>query len=118
MNESGFKNLLSSVSGSVTVWTDFVPEKRPLPAIAYTHITNSGERLLKGSRYGLRDTWRVMVVAKTRSEYKAIIDAIKDLDNTSSEDFKNIFVISDGGIPSQPEDKAKVAYIDLRTYDA
>ena len=115
MNTIGFTKLLE---GKVNrVYADFVPEKKTLPAVAYSHLSNGGSRLLKGSRTGLFDTWRVMIVCKTRTECDALLLTLSELDNTKSADFMNVFVIADGGIQAQPEDKTRTAFIDIKTYD-
>jgi len=116
MNRIGMKNLLSAVVDEA-VWIDFVPEKKTIPAVTYTHLANGGIRKLKGSRAGLWDTWRVLAVGNNRTESDAILAKLKTLDNTDNADFKSVFILADGDIPAQPEDKEFRAFVDLKTYD-
>ena len=115
MNTTGLKALLKTKHNNI--WSDFIPERKPLPAIAYSHITSGGSRLLKGTRTGLFDTWRILVVAKTSLECQNIITALKTLDNTNDDNFKNIFVVADGKITTDPSDKTRTFFIDIKTYD-
>lgn len=114
MNTIGFTSLLKTKTNNV--YADFVPEKKPLPAVSFTHLANGGSRILKGNRSGLWDTWRVMCIGKNRSESESIAKSIKELDNSKSSDFNNIFVIADGNVTASPEDKTRVSYVDIKTY--
>lgn len=115
MDIVGLTTLLKTKTTS-TVYADFIPEGKELPAVSFTHIANGGSRILKGHRTGLWDTWRVLIVGKNRSEIKSIADQIKTVDNASSDDFQRIFVMSDGGIPALPDDKTRTSFVDIKTY--
>ena len=114
MNTIGFATLLKTKTPRV--YADFVPEKKQIPAIAFTHIANGGSRVLKGNRSGLWDTWRILIVGSNRTESEALQKELESLDNTSSPEFKNILVMATGGIPALPDDKTRTAFIDIKTY--
>lgn len=119
MNESAFKNLITStITSDVKVWADFVPEQREKPAISYSHITSGSSRALNGNKINAWDSWRILAVGEfATSQSQELIDELRLMDNTSNDDFKNVFVISEGGIPVLPDDKIKASFIDVRTYD-
>lgn len=114
MNTIGLTALLKTKSPDV--YADFIPEKKPLPSVAFTHISNGGVRLLKGSRSGLWDTWRILIVGKTRKQSEDLQKEILKLDNTSSSDFTNVLVIAEGRVPALPDDKTRTTFVDIKTY--
>ena len=114
MNTIGFTALLKTKA--TRVYADFVPEKKTLPAVSYTHIANGGDRILEGSRSGLWDTWRVMIVGSSRGDSEDLLALIKTLDNTSTAAFPNVLVLADGNITASPDDKIRTAFVDIKTY--
>lgn len=117
MNSTAFRSAILSVV-SVPVWEDFIPEKKPKPAVSYSHISNGGSRVLNGKKVSEWDTWRIVItVDKSNDIRDSIIDQISGLDNTTNPDFKRMFVLNEQKIPSQPEDDFKAAMIDFRVYD-
>ena len=115
MNTIELTKLLKSTTGK-TVYIDFIPEKKPLPAVVYSHIADGFSRVLKGGKSGNWDTWRVLCIGRSRTEIQALKTAIKSLDNTKSDYFSNIFVVAEGNIPARPEDKTRTAFVDIKTY--
>ena len=115
MNIRGVKALL--LTKTTNVWSDFLPEKKPKPAVVFTHIANGGSRGMSGGRERLFDTWRIMVIATSKAQCQTLANSIKQVDNTNDLNFKNIFVLADGSIPSQPDDKTHSFYVDIKTYN-
>lgn len=114
MNRVGFKELIETVANGKKVWIDVVPEKRPLPAFTYSHITGGGSRILSGKRVNQWDTWRVRVIGTDRYQTDAMINDLKGLDNSSSEHFKNVFIDTIQAVPSEPDDKTVSSFVDFR----
>lgn len=115
MNNIGMTALLKTKVNNV--WADFVPEGKPLPAVSFTHVANGADRILKGKKVGEWDTWRVIVQCKNSKDRDTTADLLKELDNTNSIHFKNVFVVSAGNLQAMPNDKLRNAYVDLRTYE-
>ena len=120
MNQAGVVSLIKGVlSSPKSVYADFVPENKSLPAITYSHVGNGFTRIHNGRKTGKWDTWRIRVIGD-RSKYldcQAVRDELLAMDNISTDDFTNCYVIMDGKVPSQPEDETIVYYLDIRTYD-
>lgn len=117
MNRSGFLQLIKSVIIKQVVWPDVVPEGETIPAASYSHIVGGGSRLLDGKKVNEWDTWRVIASGKNRGQCDEIISLLKTLDNTKDNNFKNIFVISEQSVPSEPDDSVFSAFVDFRTFD-
>lgn len=115
MNTVAFKRLLKTKISEV-VYADFVPEGKALPAVAFTHVADGFTRILNGNKSGLWNTWRVMCVGANRAESELLAEKLKELDNTSSTDFQNVFIIAEGNTPASPEDKTRTAFVDIKTY--
>lgn len=114
MNSKGFKALLDTKAERVYI--DFVPEGKTLPAVSFTHVGDASARILNGNKSGGWDTWRVMIIGKNRTQTNEIRDSLLLLDNTTSQHFKNIFVMAEGNIPARPEDATRTAFVDIKTY--
>ena len=114
MNTIGMTALLKTKTARV--YADFVPDGKTLPAVAYTHVSDGFTRVLKGEKSGLWDSWRILIVGNDRAESETLQNLLKELDNTSSVDFKNIFVIAAGNLSAAPEDQTRTAYVDIKTY--
>lgn len=117
MNDIGLSNLVRGVV-DVQVWADFVPEKKPFPAVAYIHIANlPATRLLGGNRDSNSDTWRLSIITENYDDRDIILGQLKTLDNSFSNDFKNVFIISETNEPADPNLEVIRAFIDLKTVD-
>ena len=116
MNGIAFKNLIASVSGTVKVYPDFIPEKNSLPAIQYTHIAEGSSRVLSGNKSGVWNTWRVIAVGNNNAERTALFESLQALDNSKNEDFSNVFIIAQSNLPYTPEDKTRSLFVDIKTY--
>jgi len=117
MNRVGFRALILSVLDNEKVYIDTLPEKKPTPALTYSHITGNASRILSGKRVNSWDTWRVRIIGTDRAKNDAIIDKLMTLDNTNDSNFKNVFVETIQAVPSDPDDKYVSSFIDFRTYD-
>lgn len=121
MNTNGLVSLIkANLSTQTAVYMDFIPEKKSLPAISYSHIANGNIRLQNGNRTGVWDTWRIIIVGN-KSKYTSAqaihSELVKNLDNTSSADFKNSFVIYADKVPMTQDDPTVSYVVDIRTYD-
>ena len=117
MNGVGFGNLIGGVV-FVDVWVDFVPEKKPYPAVTYTHVSNPpSKRLLNGNKDANSDTWRVSVITESYDDRETILAQLKTLDNSFSNDFKNVFIISTHPEPADPNLDLIRAFVDFKTID-
>lgn len=117
MNTIGMNQTLVDVLSEKDVYPDYVPEGVDLPAVAYTHVSNSGGRLVSGVRMGVTDTWRINVVAEDADQLKTFMDKVIGLDNSGNEYFQRIFVLTYRVIPTEPEDDLFYGFVDFRTYD-
>ena len=116
MNKQGIHTLLTKYT-SVKVHADFIPEKAKLPAIVFNHISNIRNRILSGKTNGITDTWRISIVCRTNEESDRITKEVENLDNSSSQDFKNVLVITTNNEPVDPKTKLIRTFIDLKTIE-
>mgnify|MGYP000625086044 CR=1 FL=1 len=118
MNRDGIRALiLDTLNNDIKVYPDYVPERKPLPAITYTHIANNSDRRLDGDKTGGRDSYRIRVISESRSEGDAIIDQLQSMDNTSNDNFKNIFVLTVTDNIADPDDRTFMAFVDIQVFN-
>lgn len=76
----------------VSIYSDFVPENEPMPAISYSNVTYLSGRVLSGRKTRRQTVWRVMLVSNDDDEVESMLGTILTLDNTSNEYFQRVFV--------------------------
>lgn len=116
MNKIGLREHLAKYV-TLSIYPDFVPEKAKLPAIAYTHISNTRNRILDGSVNAKTDTWRISIICNSRAECDTILKQLEALDMSSSIYFKNVLIISVNDEPTDPDYEVIRSFIDLKTID-
>lgn len=117
MNDDIFFGFISAAL-TVKCWSDFVPEKEPLPAVSFIHISSPITRILDGSKTGKYHTWRVSLFANTDAELKGLVNQLESLDNTSNSDYQKVFVLFTKRLPNDSEDqKFFSAIVDIQTYE-
>lgn len=96
MIDDGERELLallkSVLEPTYLVYSDVVPESDNNGAVAITNVANPTSRVLSGKKYGMVSTWRVTVIAPSKSVRQTIGDILETLDNTSNNDFNRVYV--------------------------
>ena len=110
-------SLLKITLGSgITVYTGVIPEGVTKPCVSVSMVSNSDNRVIKGSKYGNSQVYRVTVFAPTEAEIETILDTLETLDNTKSSDFQRIFgqwILTESKQPGQVLSRA---FYDLTLY--
>lgn len=101
---------------SVEVWDSVVPEAEALPAVAVSNVANPSSRTLAGTKTKNMHVYRVSVVAYKQSDLEATMKELEDMDNSSDNNFKNVFtqwVNTEAKLPDEP---VRRAFYDLTLY--
>ena len=109
--------LLKTTLGSgITVYTGTVPEGVDKPCVSVSMVSNSDVRVIKGSKHGNTQVYRVTVFAPLESQIDTILDTLETLDNTVNDDFQRIFgqwILTES---KQPGQVLARAFYDLTLY--
>ena len=109
--------LLKTTLGSgITVYTGTVPEGVDKPCVSVSMVSNSDVRVIKGSKHGNTQVYRVTVFAPLESQIDTILDTLETLDNTKNADFQRIFgqwILTEA---KQPGQVLARAFYDLTVY--
>ena len=109
--------LLKTTLGSgITVYTGTVPEGVDKPCVSVSMVSNSDVRVIKGSKHGNNQVYRVTVFAPLESQIQSILDTLETLDNTVNDDFQRIFgqwILTES---KQPGQVLARAFYDLTLY--
>ena len=109
--------LLKTTLGSgITVYTGTVPEGVDKPCVSVSMVGNSDVRVIKGSKHGNTQVYRVTVFAPLESQIDTILDTLETLDNTKNADFQRIFgqwILTEA---KQPGQVLARAFYDLTVY--
>ena len=109
--------LLKTTLGSgITVYTGTVPEGVDKPCVSVSTVSNSDVRVIKGSKHGNTQVYRVTVFAPLESQIDTILDTLETLDNTVNDDFQRIFgqwILTES---KQPGQVLARAFYDLTLY--
>lgn len=109
--------LLKTTLGSgITVYTGTVPEGVDKPCVGVSMVSNSDVRVIKGSKHGNTQVYRVTVFAPLESQIDTILDTLETLDNTVNDDFQRIFgqwILTES---KQPGQVLARAFYDLTLY--
>ena len=109
--------LLKTTLGSgITVYTGTVPEGVDKPCVSMSMVSNSDVRVIKGSKHGNTQVYRVTVFAPLESQIDTILDTLETLDNTVNDDFQRIFgqwILTES---KQPGQVLARAFYDLTLY--
>ena len=109
--------LLKTTLGSgITVYTGTVPEGVDKPCVSVSMVSNSDVRVIKGSKHGNTQVYRVTVFAPLESQIDAILDTLETLDNTVNDAFQRIFgqwILTES---KQPGQVLARAFYDLTLY--
>ena len=110
-------SLLKTALGSgITVYTGVIPEGVTKPCVSVSMVSNSDNRVIKGSKYGNSQVYRVTVFAPLESQIDTILDTLETLDNTVNADFQRIFgqwILTEA---KQPGQVLARAFYDLTVY--
>ncbi len=74
------------------MWMGTVPASETLPAVSFTHVSDTRDRTIDGEIGGLTDFWSLIVVAKNYSSAKQEADKIRDADNGKSDFYETFHV--------------------------
>jgi len=109
--------LLKTTLGSgITVYTGTVPEGVDKPCVSVSMVSNSDVRVIKGSKHGNTQVYRVTVFAPLESQIDTILDTLETLDNTVNDNFQRIFgqwILTES---KQPGQVLARAFYDLTLY--
>lgn len=101
---------------NANVYRDFVPEKTTKPGILVNEVANLSSRVLSGTKFGPKSTWRVALYTEKGDDQKSLLEILENLDNTSNNDFQRIFsdyVLTESKQPNQTKTRA---FYDLTLY--
>lgn len=109
--------LLKTTLGSgITVYSGTIPEGVTKPCVGVSMVSNSDVRVIKGSKHGNAQVYRVTIFAPTESQIDTILDTLETLDNTKNADFQRIFgqwILTESKQPGQVLGRA---FYDLTLY--
>ena len=109
--------LLKTTLGSgITAYTGTVPAGVVKPCVGVSMVSNSDVRVIKGSKHGNTQVYRVTVFAPLESQIDTILDTLETLDNTVNDNFQRIFgqwILTES---KQPGQVLARAFYDLTLY--
>lgn len=116
MNTALISLLKNTLGSGITVYSGTVPEGVTKPCVSVSMVSNSDVRVIKGSKHGNTQVYRVTVFAPLESQIDTILDTLETLDNTVNDDFQRIFgqwILTES---KQPGQVLARAFYDLTLY--
>lgn len=116
MNTALISLLKTALGSGITVYSGTVPEGVTKPCVSVSMVSNSDVRVIKGSKHGNTQVYRVTVFAPLESQIDTILDTLETLDNTVNDDFQRIFgqwILTES---KQPGQVLARAFYDLTLY--
>lgn len=118
MDYSKFAKLLNDNLPDITFYLDFVPDKKPLPAVSYQHVSHSAARLLDGTKSGQSDTWRMALVVDNIDDMGPLVNSVESLHNIITNDYQRVFVRVVSGQSQDIDQPNRQTLVDVQTYEA
>jgi len=116
MNTALISLLKTTLGSGITVYTGAIPEGVDKPCVQVSMVSNAGNRVIAGQKYGNSQVYRVTVFAPMQSQIQGILDTLETLDNTKNADFQRIFgqwILTEA---KQPGQVLARAFYDLTVY--
>lgn len=115
MNREKVYNLISGLG--ITVYPDYIPQSKNLPAVSYTLVSNPSNRILNGGKSGGHSVYRLQLAADNATDLEVLENTIETLDNTSNVDFQRILVDPLEPVAQDSESVYHVTSVDIRLYE-